>query len=432
MINLRKRGVSKPRADLLPEGGVDRMRKKLLSGKSNGLLAVLLVLCVTVAVADISCDVDEERTETDATGQWKYVLEGDGAIIMGANKGSYAITGDFVIPSELDGYAVMGIGEQAFDHFNMTRVTIPAGFISIGDGAFYECNQLTRVSIPASVTGIVGNPFAGCPLESIDLAADNPVYELAEGVLYDKQHKTLVLYPAAREGAFAIPDGVLRIGDDAFTECVKLTGVTIPGSVTGIGSMAFWGCKGLTHVTIPDNVRSIGFGAFRYCENLTSVSLPDGVTSIESAAFEACKSLTDVIIPDSVTSIGEDAFQHCSGLTSVVIPSSVTSIGRYAFSNCSSLTSVVIPDSVTSIDFATFSAGSSLTDVTIPDSVTSIGAYAFYKCGVLTSLMIPASVTDIGDDAFAECERLTLAVAKGSAAERYAQEKAIPHAFDAE
>ena len=50
-------------------------RKLLLSGTIVGVLAVLLVLFMTVGVAE------EERT--DAGGQWKYVLEDGGATITG-------------------------------------------------------------------------------------------------------------------------------------------------------------------------------------------------------------------------------------------------------------------------------------------------------------------------------------------------------------
>ena len=51
------------------------MHKKLLIGKMLGVLAVLLALSMAVGVAE------EERT--DASGQWKYVLEDGGAIITG-------------------------------------------------------------------------------------------------------------------------------------------------------------------------------------------------------------------------------------------------------------------------------------------------------------------------------------------------------------
>lgn len=248
---------------------------------------------------------------------------------------------------------------------------------------------------------------------------------------------------------------VISIGDDAFSGCSGLTGISIPNSVTSIGSRAFYNCRGLREVIIPKSVTSVGSEAFYGCgfaktaypntisnpftngRNVSypaegtivedgiiynvektiiyyasygisgSFTIPNSVTSIGVDAFSYCKSLTSVNIPNSVTSIGECAFSSCYGLTSVDIPNSVTSIGEYAFSNCYDLTSVDISNSLTEISGYAFSFCSSLTSVDIPNSVTSIGEYAFCKCSSLTSVYIPNSVTSIGKFAFTRCDGLT-------------------------
>lgn len=110
--------------------------------------------------------------------------------------------------------------------------------------------------------------------------------------------------------------------------------------VTSIGDNAFQNGKRLTGVTIPSSVTSIGNYAFRNCSGLTSVTVPSSVTSIGSWAFYGCSGLTSITIPSGVTSIGSSAFRNCSGLTSITIPSSVTSINSYAFQDCSSLASI--------------------------------------------------------------------------------------------
>ena len=232
-----------------------------------------------------------------------------------------------------------------------------------------------------------------------------------------------------------LPECVTSIGKMAFYDCDGLTEFTIPNSVTEIGDYAFYGCSSLTSVTIPDSVTTIGENAFRYCDSLTSVTIPDSVTSIENSAFNGCTSLTSVNIPDSVTTIGDAAFQYCSSLTSVTIGDSVTEIGNNAFSSCYSLTEFTgkfaedngrilvvdgvltafapagiteynIPDSVTTIGYAAFAVCTSLTIVTIGDSVTTIGEDAFYWCKSLTSVTIGDSVTSIGKGAFESCDSL--------------------------
>ena len=130
-----------------------------------------------------------------------------------------------------------------------------------------------------------------------------------------------------------IPNSVTTIGDYAFQGCTGLTSIVIPDSVTSIGEGAFLNCTGLTSVTIGNSVTSIGVNAFQGCRDLTNITIPNSVTSINSYAFYGCSGLTSVTIGNGVTSIGDYAFQNCTGLTSIVIPDSVTSIGNCAFSS---------------------------------------------------------------------------------------------------
>ena len=77
-----------------------------------------------------------------------------------------------------------------------------------------------------------------------------------------------------------IPDGIVRIEWDAFSDCTSLTSVAIPNSVTEINWNAFAGCTSLTSVTIPNSVKKIEGGAFAGCTSLTSVAIPNSVTEI--------------------------------------------------------------------------------------------------------------------------------------------------------
>ena len=140
--------------------------------------------------------------------------------------------------------------------------------------------------------------------------------------------------------SITIPNSVTSIGDYAFSGCSSLTSVVIGDSVTRIGKNAFRDCRSLTSITIPDGVTSIGAGAFAGCSSLTSIEIPYSVKRIGVGAFESCSRLTSVVIPDSITSIGDYVFRYCSRLTSVVIPDSVKRIGDYAFLHCYSLTSI--------------------------------------------------------------------------------------------
>ena len=62
-----------------------------------------------------------------------------------------------------------------------------------------------------------------------------------------------------------IPNSITSIGNFAFSSSSGLTSITIPNSVTSIGGGAFSSCSGLTSVTIPNSVTSIGGSAFGNC-----------------------------------------------------------------------------------------------------------------------------------------------------------------------
>ncbi len=306
---------------------------------------------------------------------------------------------------------------------------------SIGEYAFFSCEELTYVHIPTSVKSIAEYAFCYC-------------YNLS---------------------SISIPSSVTSIGEWAFSDCDALTAITIPESLTRIDGYAFAYDDQLASITIPSSLTSIGYGVFSGCTNLTSITvkggnpvydsrnncnaiietatntlvaacngteIPSTVTRIGDGAFSGCSELTSITIPNSVTGIGVYAFENCTNLTTITIPEGVESIDGYVFCSCISLRSITIPKSVTSIGYEIFADCAELSSVKvaegnpvfdsrdncnaiietatntlvagckrtiIPSSVTSIGAWAFGDCHVLTSITIPESLTSIGDYAFASC-----------------------------
>ncbi len=65
---------------------------------------------------------------------------------------------------------------------------------------------------------------------------------------------------------------VLIIGNNAFRNQFRLSGVTIPNSITVIRGSAFRDCTGLTSITIPDSVTSFGTNAFQGCTGLLTIN----------------------------------------------------------------------------------------------------------------------------------------------------------------
>jgi len=287
--------------------------------------------------------------------------------------------------------SVTSIGYGTFYNCtSLTSVTIPDNITSIEELAFSRCTSLTNITIPNNVTSISGDALRLCTsLITINVDSGNENYSSENGILYNKNKTNLIAYPAGKtEISFIIPDSVTSIGYGAFYKCTSLTSVTIPNSVTSIENEAFAFCISLTSVTIGNGITNIGNEAFQNCTSLTSVTIGNGVTSIGKSAFNGTSLTTINVNSDNLSYSSDQGVLYNKSKTILVlypkrktgaftIPDSVTSIGDNAFSGCTGLTSVTIPDSVTSIGDNAFAFCTSLTSVTIPNSVTSIGNYAF-------------------------------------------------------
>ena len=183
--------------------------------------------------------------------------------------------------------------------------TILNGVTSIADEAFFSCSGLTSITISNSVTSIGGYVFDGCTsLTNIAVAASNPDYSSANGVLFNKAQTTLIAFPGGGGGSYTVPNSVTSIEEGAFESCSGLTNVDTGNGVTNIGTNAFEFCTGLTSVTIGSSVTSIGYEAFYYCYSLTSVTIPSNVASIGDYAFYDCANLTNLTFLGNAPTLG--------------------------------------------------------------------------------------------------------------------------------
>lgn len=116
--------------------------------------------------------------------------------------------------------------------------------------------------------------------------------------------------------------------------------VSLPDGITRIGANAFNGLHLVNIISIPSTAESIGKSAFSDCTALQDLVIPFGVKRIEDYAFEYCDALTNIVIPPSVSNLGQGAFQGCGSLKTVSIPISVISIGYDTFGTCIELSDI--------------------------------------------------------------------------------------------
>ena len=270
---------------------------------------------------------------------------------------------------------------------------------SIGQYAFYNCTELTEITIPNCITSIGSSAFSYCT-------------ELTE---------------------ITIPNSVTNIGSDAFYYCTGLTEISIPNSVTNIGSSAFYYCTKLTEITIPNSVTSIGNSILSGCRSLKTIYfdasnvslktltsgisydarcniiLGENITTIEDNACYQCRGIESVTLGLSVVSIGKWAFRECTNLTTIISNSNYdVSIGDYAFDNCPSLTSfkdINENNQYFTTGLCTFQSCNKLEEFSA--KAKTIGDYSFRWCSSLKDFDFGSQLNEVGMYAFTGCSSLT-------------------------
>ena len=230
------------------------------------------------------------------------------------------------IPSEINGTPVTTIGNAAFRDSSVTSVTIPANVTEIGSNAFAGCTNLTSVNYAGDWSNLTiqsGNPAVQ------DAAKDAANEQLFDFEFILNNTAVVVIRYKGTAADVTIPSRykgkpVTVIDPVAFYNNSAVTSVTIPDSVTVIPDYAFGFCSQLTNISIPNSVTFIGFSAFNSCTSLKSITLPSSLSTIQSYAFYNCGNLKTIRIPVSVTSIGNCAFDVCPSLMTVTYPGSKT------------------------------------------------------------------------------------------------------------
>ena len=230
------------------------------------------------------------------------------------------------------------IGDKAFSGCSsLTSVTIPHNVSSIGFSAFSGCANLTDVTLNSDDIVSASRTYETSMKSIFGEQVKN--YILGDAV---NSIGNCAFFRCDNLISVTIPESVTKIGNDAFNGDNGLTTINIPSSVKSIGSYAFKDCSGLSSIFIPESITSIAAGVYFGCNGLTSISIPESVTNIGEKAFYNCTTLATITIPSSVNSIGNEAFRYCGALTDVYCyAESVPSTGNNVFYG-SSITSATL------------------------------------------------------------------------------------------
>lgn len=304
--------------------------------------------------------------------------------------------------------------------------------LSEGDCALIYCPSGKKtIHLPKETTIIYRYAFIeSFSIEEIKVSSYNPCFTSKDGFLFSKNEQNLYYYcysagkncvipntvkfvePCALKylpiESLVIPDSVVSLGFDSFSECTSLIEVTIGKSLNSIGSGSFQGCTSLESITIPANVVTLESSAFNGCCNLKSINGSENVRNIESAAFSDCSSLSSFVFSNFLKTIGDHAFANCASIKEINLPqnsSESIEIGEKAFVGCNSLEEVLIPDTVVSLGDGVFSNCKSLKRAVLGSELSHVGEELFSGCASLKTLTIKySSGNDFCEHCYADKE----------------------------
>ena len=352
------------------------------------------------------------------------------------------------------------IGGQAFvECRSLTEIVFPESLEVVGRAAFNSCSGLRFVKIPAALRDIGIGFFSCSSIEYFEVATLNSSYSSRDGVLFNADGTVLLNYPAAKVGAYSIPDNVVEIG---WVDGIDgLTAVFIPAGVLVGPGRSFISCPALVSINVdPANPVYSSLDGVLFNKDGTELlkfpggkpgdyTIPDNCPSVASSAFSGCRFLEEVFVPTGVMTIGDRAFGNCSSLLSVKVdesnanyssvdgvfcskdgttliqfpggregsyevPGRVQKIEPWTFYGCRWLKKIVWRPELVSIPGYAFADCASLETIVIPEGVSSIGGNAFDNCDSLQTITFPASVIELGNYPFYHCERFVGAYFAGA------------------
>ena len=302
----------------------------------------------------------------DPPVEFDYQVVDDEYIKITRYKASYDLVS---IPSMIEGLPVRQLGENSFNNTQVRIVHVPETVEMIDRTAFKECDKL----------------------ESIFVNDGNNNFCDVDGVLFSNDMTEIIQFPTTRTGRYVIPDGVLRVGDNAFYSAYSLTEIILPETLEIIGDNSFFNSNGLGDLRLPEGVVNIGDGAFAQ-SSIYSVAIPDSVNYIGSLAFDSCGLLIQILVGMNN--------QCYSSIAGVLFDKNKETLIKYPQLRKGSY---VVPDGVNVIEERAFYSSSYLSRVTFPDSLTLIKSDAFTRCNSISEFVFEGDTPSVeGEETFCD------------------------------
>ena len=210
-----------------------------------------------------------------------------------------------IIPETIDGKKVQKICNNAFlENKNITEIKISEGVKSIGDFAFKNCSNLSKITLPKSLNHIGKDAFLGTAYYNNEKNWKIPKKSGDGNVdVTPKPGDDVIEWEDICAGDLTY----LYIGT-ALIKCHFERSYLIKHNTTVIADYALYGENKITELQLRNTIKGIGSNSFNGCENLGEIVIPEGICKIGDMAFANCSSLKKASVPQKLLNLGKDVF----------------------------------------------------------------------------------------------------------------------------
>ena len=217
----------------------------------------------------------------------------------------------------------------------------------VGKHAFYLCDNLKQVTIPASLVKLENNPFSGCT--KLGIINHSNYYHIVDKVIYDRDYSSVIGCINSIDTDELVLKDVKRICRNSFWNCKGIRKIILPSTLESIGYNPFVGCSNIEFVSNSENY--VVYNNALYTKDKSKlvcypakyavgeVHLPEEVITLERGAFSCCDKMTNINL-HNVAIISKTCFTNCNSLTKLYLEDIVSYVGEWAFAHCNNLKEV--------------------------------------------------------------------------------------------
>lgn len=244
----------------------------------------LLTIAILIGLIVIKSNVNDIGIEYIYTNDYIYQINSDDSLTLIEYLNSDGLQ-EVIIPSFIDSREVKCIGPNCFDCSNLTSITINDNIVMVKKEAFYNCESLSYLSVPANLN--CHQIFIGLNnLEMLKISYGN------NGFMYDYSYDKLADWHDSCESikSLVLADSICYLGDYCFTDLVNLQEIIMDCSIESVGKYCFYNTSNLNGLSFDLSLKRIKERAFK-CDKDKNVD-------------------ATLLIPQSVKYFGNDCFDE--------------------------------------------------------------------------------------------------------------------------